>query len=44
MAYSAKDIKLRELKDTISELKTMVSEQAGLIESLRLIIDEKTNQ
>ena len=27
MASSAKDIQLRELKDTISQLKTMMSEQ-----------------
>ena len=40
MDSSAKDIQLRELKDTISQLKTMVSEQTELIKSLRLIIDE----
>ena len=40
MASSAKDIQLRELKDTVSQLKTMVSEQTELIRSLRLIIDE----
>ena len=27
MASSAKDIQLRELKDTVSQLKTMVSEK-----------------
>ena len=43
MASSAKDIQLRELKDTITQLKTMVSEQTELIKSLRLVIDEKTN-
>ena len=43
MASSAKDIQLRELKDTILQLKTMVSEQTELIKSLRLIIDEKSN-
>ena len=43
MASSAKDIQLRELKDTITQLKTMVSEQTELIRSLRLVIDEKTN-
>ena len=43
MASSAKDIQLRELKDTITGLKTMVSEQTELIRSLRLIIDEKSN-
>ena len=42
MASSAKDIQLRELKDTVSQLKTMVSEQTELIRSLRLIIDEKS--
>ena len=41
MASSAKDIQLRELKDTITQLKTMVSEQTELIRSLRLVIDEK---
>lgn len=43
MASNAKDIQLRELKETISQLKTMVSEQTELIESLYLIIDEKSN-
>jgi len=43
MASSAKDIQLRELKDTISQLKTMASEQTELIKSLRLIIDEKSS-
>lgn len=43
MASSAKDIQLRELKDTISQLKTTVSEQTELIKSLRLIIDEKSS-
>ncbi len=43
MASSAKDIQLRELKDTISGLKTMVSEQTELIKSLRLVIDEKSS-
>lgn len=43
MASSAKDIKLRGLKDTISQLKTMVSEQTELIKSLHLIIDEKSS-
>ena len=43
MASSAKDIQLRELKDTITGLKTMVSEQTELIRSLRLIINEKSN-
>ena len=42
MASSAKDIQLRELKDTVSQLKTMISEQTELIQSLRLIIDEKS--
>jgi transposase/uncharacterized coiled-coil protein SlyX len=43
MASGAKDIQLRELKDTISQLKTMMSEQTELIKSLRLIIEEKSN-
>ena len=40
MASSAKDIQLLELKDTITQLKTMISEQTELIRSLRLVIDE----
>ena len=43
MASSAKDIQLRELKDTVSQLKTMVSEQTEVIISLRLMINEKSN-
>ena len=43
MASSAKDIQLRELKDTISQLKTMVSEQTEMMKPLRLIIDEKSS-
>ena len=43
MASNAKDIQLRELKDTVSQLKTMISEQTELIRSLRLIIDEKSS-
>lgn len=43
MASSAKEIQLLELKDTISHLKTMVSEQTELIKSLRLIIAEKSS-
>ena len=42
MASSAKDIQLRELKDTISQLKTMMAEQTEMIRSLRLIIEEKS--
>lgn len=42
-ASSAKDIQLRELKDTVSQLKTMIAEQTELIKALRLIIDEKTS-
>ena len=41
MASGAKDIQLRELKDTVSQLKVMVSEQIELIGSLCLMIDEK---
>lgn len=44
MASSAKDIRLRELKDTISQLNTMVPEQTELIKSLRLMIDEKSSR
>ena len=40
MASSAKDIQLRELKDTISQLNTIMSEQTELIRSLRTIIEE----
>ena len=43
MVSSAKDIQLRELKDTVSQLKTMISEQTELIRSLRFIIDEKSS-
>ena len=43
MASNAKDIQLRELKDTITHLKTMISEQTELIRSLRLVIDEKNS-
>lgn len=42
VASSAKDIQLRELKDTISQLKEMMSEQTEMIRSLRLVIEEKT--
>ena len=44
MASSAKDIQLRELKDTILQLNTMVSEQTELIKSLRLMIDAKSSR
>ena len=44
MASSAKDIQLRELKDTVSQRKTMIAEQTELIKALRLIIDEITSQ
>ena len=42
MASSAKDIQLRELKDTIAQLNRQLSEMAEVIQSLRLIIEEKT--
>lgn len=42
MASSAKDIQLRELMDTVPQLKTMMAEQTELIRSLRIVIDEKT--
>ena len=35
MASSAKDIQLRELKDTIIQLNKMISEQSELIRTLR---------
>ena len=44
MAASSKDIQLRELKDTSSQLKTMMSEQTELIKALRLVIDEKADK
>ena len=44
MASSAKNIQLRELKDKILQLNTMVSEQTELIKSLRLMIDEKSSR
>lgn len=44
MASSAKNIQLRELKDTILQLNTMVSEQTELIKSLRIMIDEKSRR
>lgn len=43
VASSAKDIQLRELKDTISQLKTMMSEQAELVKSLHMLIEEKNS-
>lgn len=39
MASSAKDIQLRELKDTISQLNQLLSEQTELIRSLRLDVE-----
>ena len=42
MAASAKDLQLRELKDTVSQLKMMISEQTELINSLREVIDTKS--
>ena len=44
MASNARELQLRELKDTISQLKTMLSEQTELIRSLRLIIEEKSSR
>ena len=43
MVFSAKDTRFRELKDMASQLKTMVSEQTKLIQSFRLIVDEKSS-
>lgn len=42
MAASAKALQLRELKDTVSQLKMMISEQTELIRSLREVIDTKS--
>jgi transposase/uncharacterized coiled-coil protein SlyX len=42
MASSARDIQFRELKDTITELRTMVSEQTKLIASLKEMLKEKS--
>lgn len=42
MAASAKDLQLRELKDTVSQLKMMISEQTELIRSLREVIAAKS--
>ena len=42
MASTAKDIQMRELKDTVSQLNKTMSEQTALIRSLRQIIEEKT--
>lgn len=44
MAANSKDIRLCELKDTISQLKTMMSEQTELIQTLRLVIEEKSDK
>ena len=44
MASNARELQLREPKDTISQLKTMLSEQTELIRSLRLIIEEKSSR
>ena len=40
MASSAKDLQLRELKDTISQLNQLLSEQTELIRSLRQDIEQ----
>ena len=42
MASSAKDIQLRELKDTILQLNKMMSEQTKLISALQKTIEEKS--
>ena len=41
MASSAKDIQLRELKDTVSQLKTMIAEQTELIKLSVLLLTKK---
>ena len=38
MASNTKDIQLRELKDTVSQLKTMIAEQTELIRSVRYVV------
>ena len=38
MVSCAKDIQLRELKDTVSQLKTMIAEQTELIRSVRYVV------
>lgn len=38
MVSCAKDIQLRELKDTVSQLKTMTAEQTELIRSVRYVV------
>ena len=39
MSTSAKDIQLRELKDTISQLNTTIASQNQLIVSLQTVFD-----
>ena len=38
MVSCAKDIQLRELKDTVSQLKTMIAEQTELTRSVRYVV------
>ena len=38
MVSCAKDIQLRELKDTVSQLKTMIAEQTELNRSVRYVV------
>ena len=42
MPSGAQDLQLRELKDTVLQLKTMLAEQTELIKSLRETVDQKT--
>ena len=44
MASSAKDIQLRELKDTVSQRKTMIAEQTELIKEIRQQLTEHLEQ
>ena len=44
MASSAKDIQLRELKDTVSQRKTMIAEQTELIKGIRQQLTEHLEQ
>lgn len=42
MPSGAQDLQLRELKDTVLQLKTMLAEQTELVKSLRETVDQKT--
>lgn len=42
MPSGAQALQLRELKDTVLQLKTMLAEQTELVKSLRETVDQKT--